>query len=431
MREIKVINIFTVLYDLTWTVILIFSLPLLPFVKHSRLLKRLYPNLSHIHSGHKHIWIHALSVGEVISTLPVIRSLKQTFPSKHIVFTITTEQGMEIARKQIEKDMALVLPMPLDFWWSIKRMIEVINPSLFILVETDIWPGLISRLHKRGIHAFLINGRISPRTFRLYKRFRVFTKVTLNAIDLCLMQSDLDRDRLRSIGLPPKKVQTVGNIKFDRDWQPMDDLEHSQWRHNLNISIESRVWIAGSTHEQEENILLDTFKRLIPHFPKLRLIIAPRRIERASHIRELCEQKGLLSQYRTDLNNEGKHHYEVLILDTIGELDRIYGLAEISFVGGSLVPIGGHNLLEPASFGCPVLFGPYIHNFIRMSELLIDTGGGIMVKDTETLFATVKELLSSPEKLKELGTKAKEFAEKNRGALTRIMDHIRGYMEND
>jgi 3-deoxy-D-manno-octulosonic-acid transferase len=242
------------------------------------------------------------------------------------------------------------------------------------------------------------------------------------------MQSDLDRDRLLALGLSPQKVRTIGNIKYDRDWRPMDDHEKAHWRRILNLDSEYRLWIAGSTHEQEDEILLDVFKRLLPLFPALRLLIAPRRIERAGQIRVLAEQRGLSSLFKTDLTGEGAPFgapaYDVLVLDTIGDLNRLYGLAEISFVGGSLVPVGGHNLLEPAAFGCPVLFGPHVHNFVLMSELLIAAGGGIMVKDEDGLFRIVKGLLSSRERAHQMGAKAKEFVAMNRGAVTRIMAHI-------
>ncbi len=425
------INIFSVLYDSIWTIIIIVSLPLIPFVRHSRLLKRLRPHLPPVSSPKKRIWIHALSVGEVISAVPVIRYLKKQYPSREIALTVSTLQGMEIARKNVLKDVQLLLPMPLDFWWSRKILVRRLNPLLFILVETDIWPGLIFLLQRQGIHSFLINGRISPRTSLWYKRFRFFWKRILGAFELCLMQSDLDRDRLLLMGLPPEKIKTTGNIKFDRSWQPRDDREYSRLCHILHLQPENRVWVAGSTHEGEEEVLFDTYKRLVPRFSELRLIIAPRRIERAEDLCRRGNEKGLRTVCRTGLNKDSVYAYHVMVLNTIGELERFYGLAEISFVGGSLVPVGGHNLLEPASFGCPVLFGPYVHNFVRMSQLLLEAGGGIMVKDAEDIYAIMKDLLLFPEKTKEMGAKAKKFVEINKGALERIMTYIGGYIQYD
>lgn len=424
------INIFLVLYDSIWTIIILVSLPLMPFVRHSRLLKRLWPNLPPENSRKKRIWIHALSVGEVISAVPVIRYLKKQYPSQDIALTVTTLQGMEIARKNVAKDVQILLPMSLDFWWSIRTLVRHLNPFLFILVETDIWPGLISFLQRQGVHSFLINGRISPRTSLFYKRFRFFSKKILGAFELCLMQSDLDRDRLLSIGLSPEKIKTVGNIKFDRAWQAKDEHEYFRLRNILYLQPESRVWVAGSTHEGEEEVLFDIFKRLVSCFSDLRLIIAPRRIERAEDLCRRGNEKGLRTICRTDLEKNNGYGYQVMVLNTIGELERFYGLAEISFVGGSLVPVGGHNLLEPASFGCPVLFGPYVHNFVLMSQLLVEAGGGIRVKNAEDIYAIMKGLLLFPEKSKEMGARAKEFVSINRGALERIMTHIGDYIQD-
>jgi 3-deoxy-D-manno-octulosonic-acid transferase len=242
------------------------------------------------------------------------------------------------------------------------------------------------------------------------------------------MQSDLDTRRLLKIGIEAEKVKTVGNIKFGRDWVPMNEKEYKHWLNILNLGPENSVWIAGSTHEGEEKIILDTFRRLHPIFSTLRLIIAPRKIERTGDIARLSLSAGFKTVLKTELaTNSGP--YDVLILDSIGELERIYGVAKISFVGGSMIPIGGHNLLEPASFGLPVLFGPYTHNFVLMSRLLIEAGAGKRVMDGEDLFETMKELLTDPDKSIRMGRRAKEFVEKNRGALKRIMEHIENYID--
>jgi 3-deoxy-D-manno-octulosonic-acid transferase len=243
------------------------------------------------------------------------------------------------------------------------------------------------------------------------------------------MQSDLDKDRLLKIGLSDEKTVSVGNIKFDRDWTPMDDEEHGYWTEQFHLRPENRVWVAGSTHEGEEEIVLKTYKRLKDRFPDLVLIIAPRKIERAEDVYRLSVQMGLKTRRRTDSVVDGKQPYQVLILDTIGELGRVYGLADISFVGGSMVPIGGHNLLEPASFGCPVLFGVHTYNFLLMSQLLIGAGGGKRIDSSEGLFITVQGLLFDKAGLNHMGSRAKEFVEKNSGAVGRVIKHIGGYIE--
>jgi 3-deoxy-D-manno-octulosonic-acid transferase len=415
------------LYHLAWTLIAIPLLPFAAFSRSDRLCQRLA--LSHLPEPPpgKSVWIHALSVGEVISALPLVRALKQVYPSKDIVFTVTTSQGMDIARREAQAEVKTLLPMPLDFWWSIDRLSRSINPELFIIVETDLWPGLMHHLKQRGIHTLLVNGRISPRTFRSYKRCRPIARMMYQHVDLCFMQTDLDTEKLLRIGVPPHKVKTIGNIKFDRDWPTMGRDEYDLWLRKLHLSGEDPVWVAGSTHQGEDGIVLDVFQKLLPLFPRLRLVIAPRRLEEVGEIHHLAEAKALKPVLRTDLV-DADASYDVLILNTMGELGRVYGIATVSFVGGSLVPQGGHNPLEPASFGCPVLFGPYTQDFDHMSEMLIEAGGGKRVKDGQELFVVMKELLSEREKAEQMGKRAKAFVGMNRGSLARIMDHLRVYL---
>jgi len=428
VRQSKLMTPLLFFYHFLWTCLVILGLPLIPFTKGLRIHERLGTGL--LSSGRLRrgsIWIHALSVGEVVSSLPLIRALKRKYPEKDIVVSVTTSQGMEIARNELQGEVKKLVTMPIDFWWSIHKMVAFINPSLFVLVETDIWPGLIFHLKERGVKAVLVNGRISPRTLTRYRCFRTFIRSVLDSFESCLMQSDLDRDRLLEIGLSEDTVKTVGNIKFDRDWMPMDEKECGQWLDTLNLSPEDALWVAGSTHRGEEDVILDAFLRLRKSFPALRLIIAPREVDRAGELEKLISSKGLSAVLRKDLPHK-RTPCDVLILDTLGELERIYGIAQISFVGGSLEPIGGHNLLEPASFGKPVLFGPHTHNFVLMSQLIVEAGGGKRVADGEALFETMKEILSDPKISDSMGRRAGEFVELNKGALGRAMEYIENYL---
>jgi len=334
---------------------------------------------------------------------------------------------MQIARRELEGEVQALISMPFDFWWSLQRIIRHFRPTVFILVETDLWPGLLHLLRRRGIKSLLINGRISPETLRSYERYRFFVKKMFDDLELCLMQSDLDTERLLQIGIKADRVKTVGNIKFDRPWLPMGAKEHDEWHHSLNLKPDDSIWVAGSTHEGEEEVVLDVFVRLRSLFPRLRLIIAPRRIEEAENIYDLALAKGLKPVLKTKAADE-MEPFDVVILDTLGELGRIYGIAEISFVGGSLVPSGGHNLLEPAYFGRPVLFGPHTEHFVLMSELLIEAGGGERVKDEEDLFLKMRDLLADPRGAESMGRRAKAFVELNRGALGRVLDHLHSYL---
>jgi 3-deoxy-D-manno-octulosonic-acid transferase len=223
------------------------------------------------------------------------------------------------------------------------------------------------------------------------------------------------------------KVRTVGNIKFDRDWIPMSEEERLNWLSLLGLESENLIWVAGSTHAGEEETLLEVFKRLRTSFAVLRLIIAPRIIEQSDGILRRAQSMGLKTTLKTELP-KNRRPYDVLVLNSLGELGRIYGLSKVSFVGGSLVPIGGHNLLEPASFGCPVLFGNHTHNFDRMSESLVEAGGGWRVHDGKELYEAMKMLLGDAGMCVRMGRLAREFVEKNRGALDRVVTHIGMYM---
>jgi len=416
------VKLLLIFYNSLWTLSILPILPFLPLIRNGRLKKRLCPNIPN-KPLIKSIWVHALSVGEVLSAIPLIRRIKQQYPQKDIVLTVTTTQGMKIARSEMAGEFTALMTMPLDFWWSVKKMIRFIRPQVFLFVETDLWPCLIFSLMDKEVNALLVNGRISPRTFSAYRRFPFFIRPILNTFKACLMQSDLDRQRLLQIGIHSESVKTVGNVKFDRDWRPMDDREYRYWLDILHLVPQDIVWVAGSTHEGEEDIILDTYGKLRDQQPRLKLIIAPRRIERSGDIRCAAKNKGFETISRSRLETD-KSGYDILILDTIGELGRVYGIGQISFVGGSLVPIGGHNLLEPASFGCPVLFGPYTHNFVLMSQLLLESGGGVRVKNGEELFTSVKTLLNHPDRSASMGKAAKAFVAMNKGALERVMSYI-------
>jgi 3-deoxy-D-manno-octulosonic-acid transferase len=411
------------LYHFIWTLVLIPLLPIFLIVGKGRFAERLALSLPSSPLERDNIWIHALSVGEVISALPLIESLKLNCPGKDIVLTVTTSRGMAVAAAELESKVRTLTTMPVDLWWCIRRIVNYVKPSIFILVETDVWPGLIDCLSKRGIKSILVNGRISPRTFKSYRRFSFFVRKMFKPFDSCLMQSDLDRERLVSVGIEPNKVITVGNIKYDRDWVAMGQKERRNWSNLLGLQKGDMIWVAGSTHRGEEETLMDVFARLRPSFPALRLIIAPRRIELSGEILRRARSMGFIGVLKTEiLKNNG--YYHILVVNTLGELDRIYGIAQVSFVGGSLVPIGGHNLLEPASFGCPVLFGPHTFNFVLMSESLVETGGGLRVQDGEELYEAMKILLEDAELRSNMGGLARKFVEKNRGALERVVSHI-------
>ena len=418
------------IYQIIYTIIIIIGSPFILFlaaIGNSRIKERFALSLPKSLYENRRIWIHALSVGEVMSAIPLIEAIKLKYRDKEIVFTATTSKGLDIARKEIGGRVK-VLPMPLDFWWSIQRIVRHINPSLFILVETDIWPHLITCLSNKKIKCFLVNGRISPRTSKSYKRFSFLIRPVLNRFTLCMMQSELDRKRLLEIGADPERIITTGNIKFDRNWLPMHREEHDTLLKKLCLDADDVIWIAGSIHKDEDQMILNVFSRFVPEFPRLRLILAPRNIEESENILKTVKNMGLENVLKTNLK-DNRAPYKVLVLNTIGELGRIYGIGKISFVGGSLVPLGGHNILEPAGFGCPVLFGPHMHNFVLMSELLLAEKGGYQVFNEDELYASVKMLLEDSDLCGITGRNAKKFADKHKGALKEVLDRIGEHLD--
>ena len=419
-------DVINILYDFLWTIVYLLLFPSKFCGKKEYFTRKFARDIPEREKGGKRIWIHALSVGEVLSTLPLIQAIKKKYPEKPIVLTVKTPQGMKVARKELADEIDDLFFMPLDFKGAVVKITEVVDPYIFILVETDIWPGIISYLKARGVKTILVNGRISPRTFRGYRRFRFYFRQILNDIDLLLMQSEEDSRKMKAIGISSEKIKTVGNIKFDEEWTPMDNVEHDKWVKLLCLGDGHKIFVAGSTHEGEEKPILKVFNKLIDRHPELILIIAPRKLDHIKNIESIGNEMGLKILKRTDLNNNKPHSYNVLILDTIGELNRIYGLASISFVGGSLVPVGGHNLLEPASFSCPVLFGKHTHNFESMSELLLEHNGGIRIDKPDNLFLTLEELLFDPGRTEEIGRNARNVIQANSGAVDRILEIIGG-----
>ena len=290
------------LYHFVWTFPLFFFLPLKRFVRNQRLRDRLALDSNFPFPVESRIWIHALSVGEVISALPLVDALQEKYPDRGMILTVTTGSGMSVAREKLKDRGILLQFMPLDAWWVLRKFVRHIQPSLFILVETDIWPGLLDWLERKGVRSILVNGRISPRTFKAYNKARFFIRKLFDPFEWCLMQSDLDRDRLLRIGIPEEKVKTIGNIKFDQEWVGMNRKEKEEWFFRLKINPGAFLWVAGSTHPGEEEILLDAFIKIRVSIPGLCLILAPRDIGRSREIMEMVSIRKLKGVLRSRLS---------------------------------------------------------------------------------------------------------------------------------
>lgn len=419
-----------ILYHTLWTAAALLLSPVLLFDRKGRLGSRMAPRLPGRPPREGCLWVHALSVGEVLSAVPLVRELRRRYGARNLAMTVTTVQGMELALRELREDVELILPMPLDFWGAYRRLRGFLRPRLFVIVETDIWPGLIGSLRADNVPTLIVNGRISPRTHRGYRRMGPFSRAFIHAPERWLVQSGLDRDRLLDAGADPARVVVSGNIKFDREWLPMEDAERAALAAALGVGAKDTVWVAGSTHPGEEDVLLRVYKELQNQFPSLKMILAPRRIERAGELRGLAAALSVKAAFRSARNSD-KEGARVVILDTLGELGRVYGLGTVSFVGGSLVPVGGHNLLEPAWFGCPVLFGPHVHNFAAMADLLEEAGGGIRVHDQRGLHREVEALLEDPSRRGRMGERARNFVAFSRGALGRVLENIEGFAPHE
>ena len=359
------------------------------------------------------IWVHAVSVGEVMAAHPLIRELKKKYPHKKLILSTVTVTGNYTARQRVpEADE--VFYFPFDYPWIVRRVIAWINPAVVLVAETELWPNFFRELKKAGIPSAVVNGRISPHSYRNYIKLRGFFKKVFENVDLFCMQSEADAVRIKEIGAAADKVLITGNLKFDQKILTTQAIP-------VSIPQGRKVITAGSTHRGEEAILLEIFKKLRDKYPALVLIIAPRHPERFDEVEGLINKAGYECQRRSGLKGPVK---DILLLDTIGELRSFYSVCDIAFVGGSLVKVGGHNLLEPAAMKKPVIFSRYMYNFKEISEALISSGGGIIVKDKEDLYDKIDNLLADQALARRIGMNAFKVIEANTGATKRTVELI-------
>ena len=376
------------------------------------------------------VWLHAVSVGEVIAAVPIVREVKKTWPQLKVLLSTVTVTGYRTAQEKIPWADQFIF-FPFDYPWSVKRVIDFVQPRLFLAMETELWPNFFHYLAQKGVPSAIINGRLSPKSYKGYRRVRFFMRHVLSQIDLFGMQTEADAYRIQQLGAPPERVMVLGNVKFDRatSLTAISKEELHTLRQSLSLNGQEQVIIAGSTHRGEEEIIVEVYGQLRLHYPSLVLIIAPRHIERAEEIEELIKRKGLRSIRRTKLLAEGsvpqKDQKPIIILDTLGELASLYALGTLVFVGGSLVPTGGQNLLEPAVHKKPVFFGPSVFNFEEIGRILIESGGGIQIQDGQGLANKMLELLQQPQKIEELGEKAQQVVFANQGAVSRYLELIK------
>lgn len=375
-------------------------------------------------SGKDRIWIQAVSVGEVALCKSLIPVLKDRFPDRDIVISTITKAGNDLAKKFFSKD-AIIIYFPLDFRFIAKRSVDLIKPELYIMIETEIWPNLLRELASRGVRSILINGRISDRSIGKYRLAKYFLKNILNKIALFCMQDQIDADRIVELGAPKNLVKVTGNMKFDAQISSGKD-DAGVVRNLLGLKEEECLFVAGSTHEGEEEIVIDVFKKLSACFPKLKLLIAPRHVTRSDEIENIIKTAGFVSLRYSNLNGSVGSNDErcIFLMDTIGHLNEAYSAAAIVFVGGSLVKYGGHNPIEPACFAKPILFGLYMFNFKYIANVFLKNKAALQVFNKEDLFEKSRLLLNDAGARGALGNSAKRTVIENGGATGKNVAEI-------
>jgi 3-deoxy-D-manno-octulosonic-acid transferase len=365
-------------------------------------------------------WVHAVSVGESAVAVPLVEGIRRRWPELGVVVSTITPTGARIVGERLAAS-AVHRYFPIDLPGPVRRALDAARPRFFIAIETELWPNFLRGLARRRIPSMIANGRISDRSFHRYRRVRWLMRRVLADVSVFAMQSEEDARRIVALGARPERVVVTGNVKSDL--LPEPDAGDARRRERLGLGAEARLWIAGSTHPGEEALVLDAFVRARARWPGLALLLAPRHPERAGEVEELIRARGL-GPARWSRLPEDRPPGAVVILDTVGELAALYALAEVVFVGGSLVPVGGHNLLEPAMRGKPVLFGPHTSNFREGAETLQRSGGGLVVKDGEELAREIARLLEDRALAQQMGAAARDAFTGRQGAVSATLDLV-------
>lgn len=375
----------------------------------------------------KVVWLHTVSVGEFIAALPLIRRL-QSNSSIQLVITTTTPTGSERVRAALG-DSVLHVYAPYDLPDVLARFLHRIKPSLYLVMETELWPNTLAACAKRNIPALLINGRLSEKSARGYARFAGLTAPMLGNMSKALIQNTIDAQRFIELGLPQSNAVVTGNIKFDLSLSEELRVQADALKSSLSNHLQRLVWIAASTHQGEDEIILDAFAQLrkieLPFSPLL--ILVPRHPERFTRVGQLCDSRGFKTRRRS--NGELTVDMDILLGDTMGELLLLFGASDIAFVGGSLVPNGGHNFIEPAAWGLPLLSGEHVFNFAEVSQLMMQAGALQITNNADELAQALSELMQDAGLRKARGENALRVAQENRGALDKTLAVIEHYLQ--
>lgn len=368
------------------------------------------------------IWVHAVSVGESIAAAPMVKALLTAYPDLPITLTCMTPTGSERIRAMFASEPRVQhCYLPYDLPWAAARFLDHVRPKLGIIMETELWPNHIHQCARRGIPVALANARLSERSARGYARFAGLTRPMLEEMSLIAVQTETEAERFRSLGARAQCVQVTGSIKFDLK---VDDqlLPRARQLREQWSALQRPVWIAASTHEGEDALILEAHQRLLQVHGDALLILVPRHPERFEAVHVLCRERFTTVRRSSGAAVDGR--VQVLLGDTMGELMFLYALADITFVGGSLVPTGGHNPLEPAALALPVITGPHVFNFLEISAMLREAGALQQVDDAEGLAAAVRRLIELPQDCRRMGEAGRTVMQANQGALQRLLEAL-------
>jgi 3-deoxy-D-manno-octulosonic-acid transferase len=383
------------------------------------------------------IWLHCVSVGETVAARPLVRALLDTCPSYRLVISTTTVTGQRIARDTFGSEAAAVFYFPIDWAWTVRRVLRTLRPAAVLIMETELWPHLLRECHRREIPVALINGRISSTSFGRYQMIRPFIRGVLNHLSIALMQSEQDASRIRGLGMPSERVQMLGNLKFDGPGSSIDEPATARLRERFGFDGSARLIVAASTHAPEEEVVIDAFKqvRAAQTSHRTRLLIAPRHPERFAEAALLLQASGLSWSRRSAAARAEDGDCDVLLLDTIGELPAVYPLADVAFVGGSIAPHGGHNTLEPGARGVCVITGAHTHNFAAVTKAMLDENAIIQLPQVPVSLAAaelagaINGVLSNDALRRDIGQRALRVCDRNRGATERTLRVIEGLLD--